>query len=135
MEIIIPPPKSAGPSPQSVLAPFVRDRHIEEIRTKGRMAWQKATGYNQRSRVETQIGRRKTVIGPKLKPRHSNNQKTEAKIGVVFSTGWQNLDVLSSSESHEKGGGQDYVASNLIPATMLLGSVIFSVIEALPLIS
>ncbi|MER8575634.1 hypothetical protein [Mesorhizobium sp. M1409] len=40
------------------------------------------TGYNKRSRVETQTGRWKTVIGPKLKARNFDNQKTEAKIGV-----------------------------------------------------
>ena len=46
------------------------------------MAWQKATGYNQRSRVETLMGRWKTVIAPKLKARDLENQRTEAKIGV-----------------------------------------------------
>ena len=46
------------------------------------MAWQKANGYNQRSRVETLMGRWKTVIGPKLKARDFENQRTEAKIGV-----------------------------------------------------
>lgn len=46
------------------------------------MAWQKTSGYNQRSRVETQIGRWKGVIGPKLKARSFENQKTEAKIGT-----------------------------------------------------
>ena len=46
------------------------------------MAWQKATGYNQRSRIETRMGRWKTVIGPKLRPRDLDNQRTEAKIGV-----------------------------------------------------
>jgi hypothetical protein len=46
------------------------------------MAWQKATGYNQRSRGETLMGRWKTVIGPKLKARSFENQKTETKIGV-----------------------------------------------------
>jgi hypothetical protein len=46
------------------------------------MAWQKSSGYNQRSRVETLIGRWKTVIGPKLKARSFENQKTEAKIGT-----------------------------------------------------
>ncbi|NEI82223.1 IS5 family transposase [Rhizobium ruizarguesonis] len=82
VEIIIPPPKTAVASPQSVLVPSVRDRHIAEIQTKGRMAWQKSTGYNKRSRAETQMGRWKAVIGPKLKARHFDNQKTEAKIGV-----------------------------------------------------
>ena len=46
------------------------------------MAWQKATGYNQRSRGETLMGRWKVVIGPKLKARTFENQKTEAKIGA-----------------------------------------------------
>jgi len=82
VEVIIPPPKTAVQSPQSALNPSVRDRHIAEIETKGRMAWQKSTGYNQRSRIETQMGRWKTVIGPKLKARTFDNQKTEAKIGI-----------------------------------------------------
>jgi transposase len=82
VEIIIPPPKTAVESPHSAFNPTVRDRHIAEIEASGRMAWQKSTGYNQRSRVETQMGRWKTVIGPKLKARNFDNQKTEAKIGV-----------------------------------------------------
>ncbi|WP_234890181.1 hypothetical protein [Sinorhizobium medicae] len=43
---------------------------------------QKSTGYNKRSRAETQMGRWKAVIGPKVKARHFDNEKTEAKIGV-----------------------------------------------------
>lgn len=82
VEVIIPPPKTAAQSPQSALVPTVRDRHIAEIETRGRMAWQKSTGYNQRSRIETQMGRWKAVIGPKLKARNIDNQTTEAKIGV-----------------------------------------------------
>ena len=62
--------------------PLARDCHIAEIASHGRMAWQKATGYNKRSRVETLMGRWKTVIGPKLKARDFENQNTEAKIGV-----------------------------------------------------
>jgi len=46
------------------------------------MAWQKASGYNQRSRGETPMGRWEAVIGPRLKARAFENQKTEAKIGV-----------------------------------------------------
>ncbi|MBB3165820.1 MULTISPECIES: hypothetical protein [Rhizobium] len=38
VEVIIPPPKTAVASPQSGLVPSVRDRHIAEIQTKGRMA-------------------------------------------------------------------------------------------------
>ena len=46
------------------------------------MAWQVSSGYNQRSRAETQMGRWKMVIGPKLKARSFPNQKIEAKIGT-----------------------------------------------------
>ena len=52
VEVIILPPKTAVASPQSVLVPSVRDRLTAGIQTKGRMAWQKFTGYNKRSRAE-----------------------------------------------------------------------------------
>jgi len=83
IEIIIPPPKNATHSPQSSHDPTLRDQHITEIQARGRMAWQSSSGYNQRSRVETQIGRWKAVIGPKLKARCFENQQTEVKIGVT----------------------------------------------------
>ena len=38
VEIIVPPPKTAVQSPQSAMDPSIRDRHIAEIETKGRMA-------------------------------------------------------------------------------------------------
>ena len=38
VEIIIPPPKNAIPSPQSKCFPSLRDRHIVKIQTHGRMA-------------------------------------------------------------------------------------------------
>ena len=82
IEITIPPPRNAILSPNAAHNPTVRDRAIAQIKTRGRMAWQKSSGYNQRSRGETQMGRWKTVIGPKLKARTFDNQKTEAKIGV-----------------------------------------------------
>ncbi|MEQ8783426.1 MAG: IS5 family transposase [Roseibium album] len=82
IEVTIPPPKNTSPSPDAAQDPTVCDCHIAEIATRRRMAWQKATGYNQRSRGETLMGRWKAVIGPKLKARNLESQKTEAKIGV-----------------------------------------------------
>ena len=82
IEVTIPPPKNAVPSPNAAQDPTVRDRHIAEIAARGRMGWQRASGYNQRSRAETLMSSWKTVIGPKLKARSFKNQKTEAKIGV-----------------------------------------------------
>ena len=81
VEIIIPPAKTAVLSAKAAINPTLRDQRISAIRTGGRMAWQVSSGYNQRSRAETQMGRWKMVIGPKLKARSFPNQKTEAKIG------------------------------------------------------
>lgn len=77
IEIAIPPPKNATLSPNAALHPTARDRTIAQIKAQGRMAWQMASGYNQRSRGETQMGRWKAVIGPKLKAHTFGNQKTE----------------------------------------------------------
>ncbi len=82
IEVAIPPPKTAILSANAGQGPTARDCHIAAIAARGRMAWQKASGYNQRSRGETLMGRWKGIIGPKLKARTLGNQKTEAKIGV-----------------------------------------------------
>jgi hypothetical protein len=82
VETIIPPPKNAIPSLQSAHDPSSRDQHLADIHARGRFAWQVSSGYNQRSRVEAQIGRWKGVIGSKLKARSFLNQKTEVRIGV-----------------------------------------------------
>ena len=67
--------------PQSARDPTVRDRHIAPIGRNGRMACDVLKGYNWRSRIETQIGRWKSVIGPKLKSRSFSRQITEIKVG------------------------------------------------------
>ncbi len=82
IKVTIPPPKNAVVSPNAPHNLTARDCHIAEIAARGRMAWQKATGYNQRSRGETLMGRWKAVIGPRLKSRDFENQKSEARIGV-----------------------------------------------------
>jgi len=82
IKVAMPSPKNAVLSPDAAQNPSIRDRHIGDIAAHGRMAWQKSSGYNQRSRGETLMGRWKIVIGPKLKARSFENQKTEARIGV-----------------------------------------------------
>ena len=63
--------------------PSQRDGHIALIEAKGRLEWQKATGYGRRSLVETTIGRYKRIIGPQLRARSFAGQQTEAAIGVA----------------------------------------------------
>ena len=60
-----------------------RDRHLEMITERGRLAWQKATDYGKRSLVETTMGRYKALIGPRLRARGFAAQQTEAAIGVA----------------------------------------------------
>ena len=43
LDVVIPPPKNAVIRPQSARDPTVRDRHIAQIRSNGRMAWQLGT--------------------------------------------------------------------------------------------
>ncbi len=81
LDVVIPPPKDAVIRLQSARDATVRDRHIAQIRSNGCIAWQTATGYNQRSRIETQMGRWKSVIGPKLKSRSFSRQITEVQLG------------------------------------------------------
>ena len=81
LDVVIPPPKNAVIRPQSARGPTVWDRHIAQIRSNGRMAWQVATGYNQRSRIETQIGRWKGVIARRLQSRSLSRQITEIQVG------------------------------------------------------
>ena len=81
-DIIIPPRVSSTVSMKEVSVTTARDRHVQTIAENGRMAWQKATGYGRRSRVETAIGRYKHSIGPKLRARSSEGQQGEAALAV-----------------------------------------------------
>ena len=83
-DTIIPPLASAVPSTDDADNLNPRDRHIRLIAEKGRMAWQRATGYGRRNLVETAIGRYKHLIGPKLRARILATQQGEAAIAVAL---------------------------------------------------
>jgi Transposase DDE domain len=78
VEIIIPPPATAVQNETTVKQ---RNRHITTIEKHGRIGWQRRSGYNRRSLVETAVYRYKTVIGRRLQARTLPTQRTEAKIG------------------------------------------------------
>src|SRR3954447_12261271 len=65
--VIVPPRSTAVPSETAATAPTQRDRHLQVIAEHGRAAWQKASGYTIRARVEATIGRFKQVIGDGLR--------------------------------------------------------------------
>jgi Transposase DDE domain len=61
--VIIPPRATAVPNE---ITPRQRERHIATIEKDGRMGWQRRSGYNRRSLVETAIYRYKTIINRRL---------------------------------------------------------------------
>src|SRR4051812_14509343 len=67
--VIIPPRATAVPSAAAGTAPSQRDRHVQLIRDKGRMGWQRAVDYGRRSLGETAMSRYKALIGPSLRAR------------------------------------------------------------------
>jgi hypothetical protein len=80
--VVIPPRSTAIPRGEP--GPLAqRDRHVEMIAEQGRLAWQKATDYGQRSLIDTTMGRCKARIGPRLRARGFDAQQTEAAIGVA----------------------------------------------------
>ena len=80
--VIVPPRVTAVPSSTAETAPTQRDRHLRGIAEGGRMAWQKASGYNRRAKVEAAIGRWKQVIGDGLRSRLDERRATEIDVAV-----------------------------------------------------
>ena len=80
--VIVPPRRDAALSETAETAPTQRDCHIQAINAKGRMAWQRDSGYNLRARVEGQIGRWKRVIGDALRFHTDEAQAAEVAITV-----------------------------------------------------
>ena len=81
-EVVVPPRSTAVPSESAETAPTQRDRHLQLIAEKGRMGWQKATGYNARARAEAAISRYKRVIGDGPHARTDRRRATEVNVGV-----------------------------------------------------
>ena len=80
--VIVPPRLSAVPSKTAETAPTQRDDTLQVIAERGRMGWQKASGYNWRALVEADIGRWKRVIGHALRSQTDERQATEVAIAV-----------------------------------------------------
>src|SRR3954447_13361807 len=81
-DVIVPPRSTAVPSATAETVPTQRDRHLQLIAEKGRMGWQKVSGYNRRALAEATIGRFKRVIGDGLRSRTDERQATEMNVAV-----------------------------------------------------
>ncbi|MFL5285992.1 MAG: IS5 family transposase [Rhodopila sp.] len=80
--VIVPPRSTAVLSKTAETDPTQRDRHLQCMAEKGRMGWQKASGYTRRAKAETAISRWKRVIGDALRARKDRPRMTEMKVGV-----------------------------------------------------
>ncbi|HEV8157191.1 MAG TPA: IS5 family transposase [Gaiellales bacterium] len=80
--VVVPPRANAVLSAAAESAPTQRDRHLRCIAARGRMGWQKASGYNWRALVEADISRWKRVIGERLRSQTDRRQASEVAIAA-----------------------------------------------------
>jgi hypothetical protein len=80
--VMVPPRVDAVLSATADTEPTQRDCHIQRIAEKGRMAWQRDSGYNERARVEGQFARWKQVIGDGLRFHSDEARATEVAIAA-----------------------------------------------------
>jgi hypothetical protein len=80
--VVVPPRAHAVPSEAAETAPTQRDRHLRCIAERGRMGWQRASGYGWRALVESDISRWKRVIGDGLRFQTDGRQATEVAIAA-----------------------------------------------------
>ena len=80
--VVVPPRANAVPSEAVETAPTRRDAHLRCIAERGRLGWQKASGYNSRALVESDVSRWKRVIGEGLCSQTDGRQATEVAIAA-----------------------------------------------------
>ena len=80
--VVVSPRANAVPSDTAETAPTQRDCHVQHIAEHGRMAWQRASGYNKRARVEAAMSRWKQVIGDELRAHTDERRATEVAVAV-----------------------------------------------------
>ena len=80
--VVVPPRANAVPSDTAETAPTRRDVHLRCIAERGRMGWQRASGYGWRALVESDVSRWKRVIGDGLRSQTDGRQTTEAAIAA-----------------------------------------------------
>lgn len=83
-KIVIPPRRNAKVSRVCDGLTGQRDHSVLAIRTMGRRRWQRESGYNQRSLVESAISRYKRIIGRRLRNRTLASQRSEVKIACAI---------------------------------------------------
>ena len=80
--MVVPPRANAVPSDAAETAPTRRDAHLRCIAERGRMGWQRASGYGWRALVESDISRWKQVVGDGLRFQTDGRQATEVAVAA-----------------------------------------------------
>jgi DDE family transposase len=80
--VVVPPRANGVPSEAAETAPTQREHHLGCIAERGRMGWQKTSGYNDRALIEADISRWKRVIGDGLRSQTDGRQTTEVAIAA-----------------------------------------------------
>jgi hypothetical protein len=78
-KVVVPPARDAVASGRGPRA-LSRDRTIRKVKKIGRRRWKKESGYHRQGTVENAFFRLKSIIGDRLRARHSRAQETEAAI-------------------------------------------------------
>ena len=112
---------SSGKGDGSAQSP--RDRPIQliepsgspDIAARGRMGWQKATGYGRRNQAKTAMARYKHLIGPKLRARSLPAQQGEVAIAVAVlntacSCDWLDCRTWTTARRHSTDTGKTSAA-------------------------
>jgi hypothetical protein len=80
--VVAPPRANAVPGGAAGTAPTRRDERLRCIAERGRVGWQRASGYGSRALVEADISRWRRVVGDGLRCRTDGRQATEVAIAA-----------------------------------------------------
>jgi len=117
--VVVPPRATAVPSGMAETAPTQRDGHLRYIAQHGRMAWQNASGYNRRARVEATMSRWKQVIGGELRAHTMSVGQPRWRSPSMRSTGCWSWDAQATSAWPDPERSWDQCACTPDPCTTL----------------
>jgi len=85
--VVVPPTRNATVGGRNVTQCSARDRTVARIREVGRRQWKKESGYHRQGTVENAFFRYKSIIGDRLRVRHSKAQEAETLIACNILNG------------------------------------------------
>src|SRR4051794_34853555 len=101
--VVVPPRANAVPSEAAETAPTQRDAHLRCIAERGRMGWQRASGYGWRAFVEVDISRWKRIIGEGLRSQTDRRQASEVMVWTTAATRIECRRVVAAVTPHSGG--------------------------------